>query len=66
MNTLLELITFTKGMEYLLAIWFVIGSVALWQWVRGKGHLRLITIGLLMYMVMGIGIGMAGCLAGGR
>ena len=62
MNTMLELITFTKGMEYLIAIAFVIAFIAFWQLVYGRGRGRVITIGVLSYLVLGVGILVASCL----
>ena len=61
MDTLLEFITFTKGMEYLIAIAFLIAFIAFWQLVYGKGKGLVIRIALLSYMVLGIGILVAGC-----
>lgn len=62
MNTLLEFITFTKGMEYLIAIAFMITFIAFWQLVYGRGKGRVITIALLSYIVLGIGILVASCI----
>ena len=54
MDTLLEFITFTKGMEYLIAIGFLIAFIVFWQLVYGRGKGRVITIAVLSYMVLGI------------
>ncbi len=62
MTTLLEFITFTKGMEYLIAIGFIIAFIAFWQLVYGRGKTRVITIAVLLYMVLGIAILIASCL----
>lgn len=63
MSNLVEFITLTKGIEYLIAIWFVIAFLALWLWVRNRGHVNLVRMLVLMFMAMAIGIGMASCLA---
>lgn len=50
MNTLLEFITLTKGTGYLIAIAFLLGFIAFWQWVHhgGKGLLtRVIPVAVL-------------------
>ncbi len=62
MTTLLEFMTFTKGMEYLIAIGFIIAFIAFWQSVYGRGKTRVITIAVLLYMVLGIAILIASCL----
>jgi len=62
MTTLLEFMTFTKGIGYLIAIGFIIAFIAFWQLVYGKGKTRVITIAVLLYMVLGIGILVASCL----
>ncbi|MDP2917682.1 MAG: hypothetical protein Q8O16_07130 [Dehalococcoidia bacterium] len=65
MNTLLEFITFTKGMEYLIAIGFLLAFIGFWQLVRGKGKGRIITIAVMAYLVIGIMIVLGSCLAPG-
>jgi len=62
MNTMLELATFTKGIEYLIAIGFLIAFIVFWQLVYGKGKGRVITISVLSYMVLAIIILVASCL----
>lgn len=62
MNTLLGFMTFTKGMEYLIAIAFLIAFIAFWQLVYGRGKGLVIRIALLVYMVLGLGILVASCL----
>ena len=54
MNTILEFMTFTKGIEYLIAIAFLIAFIAFWQLVYGRGKGRVITIAVLSYMVLAI------------
>ena len=54
MNTLLEFIMFTKGVEYLIAIGFLVAFIAFWQLVYGRGKGRVITIAVLSYMVLAI------------
>ncbi len=51
MKTLLEFITMTKGVEYLIAIAFLFGFIAFWQLLhhRGKGLVvRIIPLAVLM------------------
>ena len=50
-NTLLGFIKFTKGVEYLMAIAFLFGFIAFWQWMqhRGKGLMvRIIPVTILV------------------
>lgn len=50
-NTLLDFIRFTKGVEYLIAIAFLLGFIAFWQWMqrRGKGlTVRIIPVTVLV------------------
>ena len=50
MKTLLEFITYTKGVEYLIAIAFLFGFIAFWQLLhhRGKGLIvRIIPLAVL-------------------
>ena len=54
--------TFTKGIEYLIAIGFLIAFIAFWQLVYGRGKGRVITIAALSYMVLAIIILVASCL----
>ncbi len=62
MDTLLGFMTFTKGIEYLIAIGFIIAFIAFWQLVYGRGKGRVITIAVLAYMVLGICILVGSCL----
>jgi archaellum biogenesis protein FlaJ (TadC family) len=64
MSTLLEFINFTKGVEYLIAIAFVIAFIAFWQLVYGRGKGLVIRIAVLAYMVVGIIILVGSCLTG--
>ena len=54
MDTLLEFITFTKGIEYLIAIGFLVAFIVFWQLVYGRGKRRVITIAVLSYVVLAI------------
>lgn len=50
-NTLLGFIRFTKGVEYLIAIAFILGFIGFWQWMqrRGKGlTVRIIPVTVLV------------------
>lgn len=62
MDTLLEFITFTKGVEYLIAIGFIMAFVGYWQLLYGKGRRRVIVIAVLSYMVLGLVILLSSCL----
>lgn len=62
MNTLLGFITFTKGVEYLIAIGFLLAFIAFWQLIYGRGKRRVITIAVLSYLVLGIMILVGSCL----
>ena len=62
MNTLLEFMTFTKGIEYLIAIAFLIAFIGFWQLVYGKGKGRAIKIAVVSYFVLGIALLAASCL----
>jgi hypothetical protein len=64
MNTLLEFLTFTKGIEYLIAIGFILTFVGFWLIVYGKGKRRFLALALLSWMVIGIAILLGSCLAG--
>ena len=61
MDTLLGFMTFTKGVEYLLAIGYLIAFVAFWLLVYGKGRGTAIKVAALSYMVIGIILVMASC-----
>ncbi|OGO17128.1 MAG: hypothetical protein A2Z02_00945 [Chloroflexi bacterium RBG_16_48_7] len=64
MNTLLEFMTFTKGIEYLIAIGFVLAFVAFWLIVYGrKGKGRTITLAVLAYLLIGIVLLVGSCVA---
>lgn len=62
MSTLLEFITFTKGVEYLIAIAFLIAFIAFWQLVYGRRKGLVTRIAVLSYMVVGILIVVGSCL----
>ena len=63
MDTLLEYLTFTKGVEYLIAIAFVLAFVGFWLTVYGKGKRRFITIGVISWMVIGFAVLIGSCIA---
>lgn len=65
MDTLLEFLTFTKGTGYLISIGFVLAFIGFWQLVYGKGKGRIVTIAVMAYLVIGIIIVFASCLATG-
>ena len=55
MDTILGIATFTKGVEYLIAVGFLITFVIFWQLVYGRRKGQLKTVGVLAYLVLGIG-----------
>jgi len=63
MDTLLEFLTFTKGMEYLLAIAFLLAFVAFWALVYGRGKRAAIKIAVLSLMSLGLVIQVGSCVA---
>ncbi len=63
MGTLLGFMTYTKGVEYLIAIGFLLGFVAFWQWSYGKARRHLVAIGVLLYLLVTIGIVAGSCLS---
>lgn len=62
MNTFLDYLTFTKGVEYLLAIAFLIAFIAFWLWVYGREKGKTIRIAVLLYLVLGFVILVGSCL----
>lgn len=61
---LLEFITQTKALEYLIGLWFVAGFIAIWQLVYGRGGRgSRITMGLMWYLMLGLGIVVASCIS---
>lgn len=63
MNTFLDFFAFTKGVEYLIAITFIIAFIAFWQLVYGERKGLVIRIALLSYLVLGFVIMVGSCLA---
>jgi hypothetical protein len=63
MDTLLEFITFTKGIEYLIAIAFIFAFVGFWLIVYGKGKRRFITIGVISWIVIAFAVLLGSCVA---
>ena len=64
MNSLLEFMTYTKGIEYLIAIGFVLAFVAFWLIINGrKGKGRIVWIALISYLLVGIMILIGSCVA---
>lgn len=63
MNTFLDFFAFTKGIEYLIAIAFIIAFSALWLIVYGKGKGLGWKIGGILYLVLGIILMLGSCLA---
>ena len=61
MDSLLDFITFTKGVEYLIAVGFLIAFIAFWQLVYGKGKRRGLRIAVLSYMVIAFIILVVSC-----
>ncbi len=55
MNTILELITLTKGVEYLIAIAFLFGFIAYWQFVYHRGKGLIVRIVPVIVLTLGFG-----------
>lgn len=55
MHTLLELIKLTKGIEYLIAIAFLIAFIAFWQWMNHTGKGLATRVIPLLIVVVGLG-----------
>lgn len=53
MTSLVDFLTFTKGVEYLLAIAFLIGSGAFWQVIHSRSKGIGIGTVLLLYIMIG-------------
>lgn len=53
MDSANELFAFAKGVEYLIAIAFVIGFIAFWQLVYGKGKGLLLRTLAIVYLAAG-------------
>jgi len=62
-NSLINFFAFTKGVEYLIAIAFIIAFSALWLIVYGKGKGLGWKIGLMSYLVLGFILMLGSCLA---
>lgn len=63
MNSILEYMTITKSIGYLIAIGFLLAFVAYWQLVYGKGKGRGTLIAVTIYMVIGLMILAGSCVA---
>jgi hypothetical protein len=55
MKTLLEFITLTKGVEYLIAIAFLFGFIAFWQLAQHGGKRLVVRIVPVIVLMLGIG-----------
>lgn len=53
MTSLVDFLTFTKGVQYLLAIPFLIGFVAFWQIIHSRSKGLGIGTVLLLYIMIG-------------
>jgi len=62
MDSLLEFLNFTKGIEYLIGVGFLIAFIAFWYLVYGKGKGLVIKIAVLSYMVLAFIILVVSCL----
>lgn len=63
MNNILDLFAYTKGVEYLIAIAFIIAFSLFWFIVYGKGKGLAFKIVLLSYLVLGFILMLGSCLA---
>ncbi|MFC1942895.1 hypothetical protein ACFLWU_06760 [Chloroflexota bacterium] len=62
MNTLLEFITLTKGVEYLIAIAFLFAFITFWLYLHSKGKGLLLKILPLGIMTIGLGVLASTCI----
>jgi len=65
MSSLLEFTTYVIGVEYLIAIAFLIAFIAFWRLAFGKRKGRRTRIGVLMFLVAGLLIAAGSCVATG-
>ena len=63
MNNILDLFAYTKGVEYLIAIAFIILFTGFWLMVYGKGKGLALKIALLSYLVLGFILMLGSCLS---
>lgn len=62
MNNLLDFLAFTKGVEYLIAIAFIIGFCIFWVVVYGEKKGMALKVGLLVYLLLGFILMVGSCL----
>ena len=62
MNNLLEFLAFTKGVEYLIAIAFIIGFCIFWIVLYGEKRGMAVKVGLLAYLLVGFILMVGSCL----
>ena len=62
MDTLVGFLTFTKGIEYLIAIGFLLVFIIFWLLLYGKNKNRFIPVVILAYSVIGIAILLGSCI----
>lgn len=62
MDSGVELTSFTKAMEYLLSIAFLVAFIAFWQLVYGKGRGVAVRIAVLLFLGLGPALLAASCL----
>ena len=63
MSSLLEYMTVTKSIGYLVAIAFLLAFVAFWQLAYARGKGRVLSIAVIAYMVLGLAILATNCVA---
>jgi hypothetical protein len=63
MNTLLDFLAFTKSVEYLIAIAFIIGFSIFWIVLYGERKGMAIKVGLLSYLLLGFILMVGSCLS---
>jgi hypothetical protein len=63
MNHILDSFAFVKGVEYLIAIAFIIAFTLFWFVIYGKGKGVVLKIALLSYLVLGFILMLGSCLA---
>ncbi len=65
MNTLVDFFAFTKGVQYLMAIVFVLAFSAFWLVVYGKRKGLALKMGVLIYLALGFLLMVGSCLTTG-
>lgn len=63
MSSLIDFFAFTKGVEYLIAIAFIITFAVFWLMIYGKGKTVVPKVVSLLYVLVGLFLMVGSCLA---